>query len=191
MKTKIMLLVWLTVCSLWAETNVFVFGNREPAILRIPTNYETIYYETNVVSGDNARGCSACATAQPVNGFHTNIYHPPHGFYPFRDLPYVPATGWWTTNITKIWKLTFEWRGKKEELVRSEVVTNITVRSKLESKWSESISLPPSPGEIERQRDYFNARYGAITNFYVAEPDIRYGGAVLGNALKGSKPITP
>lgn len=91
----------------------------------------TIQVVTNVVEGNNQRGCATCEGVRKNNWL---LYHPPHGNYE----PWQDATERWAiTNVVRRLTLTTEWQGKLLTHSEETTLSSVTNRWKLTQEWKQ------------------------------------------------------
>lgn len=85
---------------------------------------------TNVISGNNERGCRICAGLDLHFGFEPHI----HAYDDTNRRYFPPTSQWIITNVVRIHKASFDWFGKRE-LQYEELVSSTTNRWKLQQDW--------------------------------------------------------
>lgn len=98
--------------------------------------------ETNIISGDNHRGCSAGNTSYEVSPgiwSTTLLYHPSHE----GCTPYVPATASWEiTRVSEVQTLKLDWNGPREIEHRT-ILSSVTNYMEMKTEWIKTTNRPP------------------------------------------------
>jgi len=98
--------------------------------------------ETNIITGDNHRGCSSRNTSYEVSPgiwSTTLMWHPPHD----GCTPYVPATASWEiTRVSEVQTLKLDWNGPRE-IERRTVLSSATNYMEMKTEWIKTTNRPP------------------------------------------------
>lgn len=98
--------------------------------------------ETNIITGDNHRGCSARNTSTEVSPgiwATTLMWHPYHE----GCTPYVPATTTWEiTRVSEVHMLRLDWNGPREIAHRT-ILSSVTNYMELKTEWIKTTNRPP------------------------------------------------
>lgn len=90
---------------------------------------------TNIVSGDNASGCSICSGSR-LGHFNGAAINTPAVWPPANCQPFKAATERWTTsNVVQTVTVTVEWNGKKLAHSDQTELSSVTERWKLTQDW--------------------------------------------------------
>lgn len=91
----------------------------------------TSHVVTNIVEGNNQKGCATCEGIRKNNWL---LYHPPHGNYE----PWQDATERWAiTNVVRRITLATEWQGKPLTYSEETTLSSVTNRWKLTHEWKQ------------------------------------------------------
>jgi hypothetical protein len=128
MKNKILALVLMVAGS------TYLLAGDEITKTNLPVTI-TIQVVTNVVEGNNQRGCSTCEMLRKAaeSGTIPAIYHPWHNADVWREAD----EKWTITNTVKRVTMTLEWQGKTLTHTNEEVLNSKTNRWKLHAEWQE------------------------------------------------------
>lgn len=88
---------------------------------------------TNVVEGNNQRGCGTCEMLRKAgeSGFVPAIYHPWHNAEAWHEAD----EKWTITNTVKRVTVTLEWQGQRLTHTEETVLNSKTNRWKLRAEW--------------------------------------------------------
>lgn len=127
MNTKLIsLLTLIAACALGGERIV-------PATV----TSETV---TNVIHGNNQRGCELCESVRGDGGVVIAIYHPPHNAEPWKPAD----TKWTTTNVIERTTVKLEVDGLPLSFTTEKVLSSVTATWKLEQEWKQVETPKPS-----------------------------------------------